>query len=276
MTPAQPTAENAGDIGAHVHGVLALYGGAANVVLQFTRPGVAWGVIESPVESGAVTKHPFKRGRTTLTYIAVALIGTDQDRADYRRYVDEVHRQVRSRPSSPVKYNAFDRDLQLWVAACLHYGYVDTYTRTQGGLDDATRALIHSHSARFGTTLQVPADRWPTDPDAFDDYIETCLDAEFDPEVRDYLVDLMKFRQMPAWFWPAGRFLEFMNTGYLPAPLRAQLGLTWSPRRERIFTQVNRTTGRIVSALPRAARQFPFNYYLWFMRRRIRRGKSPL
>src|SRR3546814_18438217 len=138
MTPAQPTAENAGDIGAHVHGVLALYGGAANVVLQFTRPGVAWGVIESPVESGAVTKHPFKRGRTTLTYIAVALIGTDQDRADYRRYVDEVHRQVRSRPSSPLQYNALARDLHRWVAACLPSGYVDTYTTPHGGHDAAT------------------------------------------------------------------------------------------------------------------------------------------
>src|SRR3546814_16397941 len=109
MTPAQPTAENAGDIGAHVHGVLALYGGAANVVLQFTRPGVAWGVIESPVESGAVTKHPFKRGRTTLPYIAVALIGPAQDRPDHRRSVTEVHRQVRSRPRTPGKYHAPNR-----------------------------------------------------------------------------------------------------------------------------------------------------------------------
>src|SRR3546814_8601878 len=151
MTPAQPTAENAGDIGAPVHGVLALYGGAANVVLQFTRPGVAWGVIESPVESGAVTKHPFKRGRTTLTYIAVALVGTDQDRADYRRYVDEVHRQVRSRPSSPVKYNAFDRDLQLWVAACLHYGYVDTSTSPQDDTDDRTEHVdIRRNVGRTG------------------------------------------------------------------------------------------------------------------------------
>ena len=54
---------------------------AANVIMQLSAPGVGHGVLESPVESGNVYKHPFKRARTTGTYLAAATFGTDADRA---------------------------------------------------------------------------------------------------------------------------------------------------------------------------------------------------
>ena len=44
---------------------------AANVIMQLSLPGVGYGVLESPVDSGNVYKHPFKRARTTGTYLAV-------------------------------------------------------------------------------------------------------------------------------------------------------------------------------------------------------------
>src|SRR6201990_3739696 len=81
---------------------------AANVIMQLSAPAVGYGVLESPVDSGNVYKHPFKRARTTGTYLAAATIGTESDRALIRDAVDVAHRQVRSRPSSPLSYNAFD------------------------------------------------------------------------------------------------------------------------------------------------------------------------
>lgn len=36
---------------------------AANVIMQLSLPGVGYGVLESPVDSGNVYKHPFKRAR---------------------------------------------------------------------------------------------------------------------------------------------------------------------------------------------------------------------
>ncbi|WP_120313397.1 oxygenase MpaB family protein, partial [Mycobacterium mantenii] len=67
---------------------------AANVIMQLSLPGVGHGVLESPVDSGNVYKHPFKRARTTGTYLAAATIGTDYDRALICAAVDVVHRQV--------------------------------------------------------------------------------------------------------------------------------------------------------------------------------------
>jgi uncharacterized protein (DUF2236 family) len=93
---------------------------AANVIMQLSLPGVGHGVLESPVDSGNVYKHPFKRARTTALYLAAATIGTDADRALIRSEVDKVHALVRSGAASPVSYNAFNPGLQLWVAACLY------------------------------------------------------------------------------------------------------------------------------------------------------------
>src|SRR3954452_24601775 len=98
--------------------------GPANVIMQLSRPGVGYGVLESRVERGRVDLHPIKRARTTLTYLAVATSGSEQQKAAFRRAVDGVHAQVYSTEDSPVSYHAFDRNLQLWVAACLYKGAV--------------------------------------------------------------------------------------------------------------------------------------------------------
>ena len=123
---------------------------AANVIMQLSAPGVGYGVLESPVDSGNVYKHPFKRARTTGTYLAAATIGTDADRELIRAAVDTAHAQVRSTASSPVSYNAFDPKLQLWVAACLYRYYVDAHEFLYGPLDDAAADAVYRDARTAG------------------------------------------------------------------------------------------------------------------------------
>src|SRR4051812_11160147 len=98
--------------------------GTANVVMQLALLPVGRGVAESTVHSGRVDKHPFKRQRTTGSYLIVAMLGSDAERAAMR---DEVNRQhagvVRDEGEADVPYNAFDPELQLWVAACIYVGF---------------------------------------------------------------------------------------------------------------------------------------------------------
>ena len=47
--------------------------GAANVIMQLSWPGVGYAVAESAVHTGSLPKHPWKRARTTLQYVAVIL-----------------------------------------------------------------------------------------------------------------------------------------------------------------------------------------------------------
>jgi uncharacterized protein (DUF2236 family) len=90
-----------------------------------------------------------------------ALMGTEQERAYYRRQVNRSHAPVRSAADSPVTYNAFDPRLQLWVAACLYRSGLDVHTRLHGPPDEATADAIYRECRRLGTTLQVPGHMWP-------------------------------------------------------------------------------------------------------------------
>src|SRR5882757_2530026 len=117
---------------------VALVAGPANVIMQLALPGVGYGVMESRVESGRVDLHPIKRARTTFTYLAVATKGSDEQKAAFRRAVNGAHAQVYSTEESPVAYNAFDKDLQLWVAACMYKGGVDVYRMFIGEMDHET------------------------------------------------------------------------------------------------------------------------------------------
>ncbi|MGI5130152.1 oxygenase MpaB family protein [Pseudonocardia sp. CA-107938] len=254
---------------------IGLLAGAANVVMQLARPPVGYGVVESTVESGQLFRHPLKRARTTFTYLAVALAGTDAERLAYRRAVNAAHTAVRSTAASPVAYNAFDPDLQLWVAGCLYRGVVDVRAAFLGPDDPATADHVYASSAALGTTLQVPPERWPADRHAFDRWWECEVESvSMDDTVRAYLTDLVLLRFLPRplaiLFGPAHRFV---TAGFLPPRFRAELHLDWDDRRQRRFDRAVAIARAVVRRLPEPVRAFPFPLLLWDLRRRIRTGR---
>lgn len=248
---------------------------AANVIMQLASPAVGYGVLESPVDSGNVYKHPFKRARTTGTYLAAATIGTDADRALIRKEVDRAHALIRSTESSPVSYNAFDPRLQLWVAACLYRYYVDQHEFLYGPLDDESADAVYQDAKKLGTTLQVRADMWPPDRASFDEFWKRSLDdLRIDPPVREHLhgVAAMAFLPAPLRLL-AGRFNLFATAGFLPAEFRTQMRLPWTPGQQRRFdwlVTVLRLADRIV---PREVWLLGYELYLRDMRARARRGR---
>ncbi|WP_280475675.1 oxygenase MpaB family protein [Nocardia farcinica] len=255
-------------------GIAAFLGGTANVIMQLSHPPVAYGVLESTVDSGKVTLHPFKRLRTTLTYLAVAMMGTDAEREAYREAVNTSHRSVRSTSESPVKYNAFDPKLQLWVAACLFYGILDTEERLHGPLDDATADALYAYSARLGATLQMRPEMWPADRQAFQEYWTAELATKsIDARTRAYFDGLIDLRMLPLPLRLNAPFHRFVVTGLLPQHLRDEMGMTWSPMREHALRLLLLVIGAVHRRLPRALRLFPMNFYLWDLRRRLRAGK---
>ncbi len=247
---------------------------AANVIMQLSLPGVGYGVLESPVDSGNVFKHPFKRARTTGTYLAVATIGTDSDRGLIRAAVDTAHRQVRSTSSSPVSYNAFDPALQLWVAACLYRYFVDQHEFLYGPLDETSADAVYHDAKRLGTTLQVREAMWPTDRIAFDEYWKRSLeDLDIDPAVREHLhgVATMAFLPRPLHAL-AGPFNLFATTGFLPPEFRAMMRLGWSESQQRRFERLLAALRLADRVIPRQAWIFGYRLYLWDMRFRASRG----
>jgi len=249
--------------------------GGANVIMQLSRLPIGRGVAESSVESGSLHRHPLKRTRTTLSYVMIALFGTEHEREVMRREVNAQHRQVRSKQDSPVAYDAFDPELQLWVAACMYRGVEDAATILYRDQASAILDQFYRHSARFATTLQVPASLWPEDRAAFERYWEEGLThVEMDDVTRRFLYGVASLDFLPLGlgrvFGPSHRFI---TTGFLPERFRQELGLTWGPRRQRLFRTLCVVEARLNAVAPRPVREFPWNMYLWEARRRIRRNR---
>jgi uncharacterized protein (DUF2236 family) len=257
-------------------GITAFLGGQANVMMQLSMAPVGYGVYESKVDSGRIDLHPLKRLRTTLTYLAVATLGTDADRDAYRQAVNRAHRLVRSTPQSPVKYNAFDPELQKWVAACLYVGFRDAMTFLYGPPTEEFADQLYRDCVWLGTSLQMRPEMWPRDRAAFAEYwAQTLPTLHVDETIRRYLLDTVLDGGYLPWFVRvvAAPVSRFFNTGFLPPEFRREFGLPWSDRRQRWFLRIMRGLGYLERAVPAPVRLFPFNVYLWDMRRRLRRGK---
>ncbi|WP_068274855.1 oxygenase MpaB family protein [Aldersonia kunmingensis] len=250
-------------------------GAAANVVMQLAWPEVGYGVVDSKVESGALVSHPYKRGRTTTQYLAVAILGNDEERAIFREAVNTSHRQVRSGPGDPVKYNAFDRDLQLWVAACLFIGFEDTYQLLHGRMDDQQREDFYRSSSKLGTTLQVTEDMWPVTRADFDEYwAQACTRVHIDDKVRAYLNDLLDLR-MVGWYLrlPLRGLLRFLTIGFLAPVFREQMGVTWSDADQRRFDHLFVFVSFVNRYIPRFIRHGGSHALMADLRLRIRLNK---
>ena len=248
---------------------------AANVVMQLSRRAVGRAVAQSPVPSGSLTRHPLKRTRTTLAYIWVALWGDEDERAEMRAAVDAQHRLVRSSPGAEVAYDAFDVELQRWVAACLYVGSLQGYRMLYGAPGDAQADQLYSRCARLATTLQVPASSWPADRAAFDDYWADALTRlEVDEVTRRYLIDFVELRFLPAPLGAMGRPVNrLLVGGFLEPTFRELIDLDWTPRDERRFLRLEGLARSFNRWAPGPLARFPWDLVRYDTRRRFRRRR---
>ncbi|MEP9394548.1 oxygenase MpaB family protein [Gordonia sp. VNQ95] len=254
---------------------IATLAGPANVIMQLALPAVGYGVYESRVDSGNLFKHPVKRTRTTLSYLAVAASGDPKIRKAYRRAVGRAHAKVRSTPESPVKYNAFDPNLQLWVAACLYKGWEDV--QRIFGDPAAITEEAYQAGAVMGTTLQMPREMWPATRADFDVYWNGMIDSlEIDPVIREHLMQIARMgfagSTMSRLF---GWHSEIFAIGFLDEGFRRAMGVEFKPWQQRFFDVHNKIARAMIAHFPKWLRAFPFNLLLTDVKWRIR-TKRPL
>ncbi len=250
--------------------------GAANVIMQLSWPEVGYGVAESKVDSGNLLKHPWKRARTTFQYLAVAIHGSTRDRAAFRAAVDSAHRHVRSTPESPLRYNAFDPELQMWVAACLYVGLEDTYQLLRGEMTTEQAEQFYHSAWTLGTTLQVTEEQWPLSRAEFDTYwTAACERVVIDDLVRRYLTDLVNLRMVnPLLGLPFRPLLRFLTAGFLAPVFRDALGMRWTRRRQQGFELLFLLVAFVNRFLPGFIRQGGSYLMLADVRRRVRADTS--
>ncbi len=160
--------------------------GAANVIMQLSRPGVGYGVVESKVDSGNLLKHPWKRARTTFQYLAVAIFGTDADRAAFRAAVDGAHRHVKVGPGQPGALQRL-RPRSADVGGGLPVRRAGGHLPAAARRDDPANRLSSSTARRrrWAPRCRSAADQWPPSRVEFDGYWDTaCEQVQMDDVVR--------------------------------------------------------------------------------------------
>ncbi|EME24081.1 oxygenase MpaB family protein [Rhodococcus triatomae] len=248
-----------------------LLAGTSNVIMQLSARPVGYGVKDSKVDEGNLFLNPARRRRTTLGFLAVAILGGAEERAAYRRATNRSHAQVRSPEGADVAYNAFDPALQLWVAACLYKGAEQAYERVHGPLTEAFAEQFYRQGMVFGTTLQLPRDAWPATRAEFDDYWNASLAAlEVDDATRDYLMRVVRLeyldRSVPPWLM---RWRVRLVTGNLEPRFRELMQLEWSDTEEVKFARFNRRVARVLRIAPRRVRELPFTRSLRDVQKRL-------
>ncbi len=255
-------------------------GAIANVVMQLARPQIGNRVAESRVMPASSTKHLWKPVRATAQYLAIATLGTTADRAAYRAAhraaMNVAHRQVRSTDTSPIRYNVFDRHLQLWVAACLFVGLEDTYQLLHGTMSAEQAEQFYQSARPLGTTLQVRADQWPPTRSEFDDFWNAaCERVVVDERNRDHLMALIDLKMIG---WPLrvtfAPLLRFLTVGSLAPVFREAIGVTWSDSQQRRFENLFALVAFVNRFIPRFIRHGGSHVLLADVRRRVRLEKA--
>ncbi len=250
--------------------------GAANVVMQLSWPQVGYGVKDSPVEEAALFNHPRRRRRTTVGFLAVAVHGSAEERAAYRRAVNGSHARVRSAPGAEPGYHALDPLLQRWVGACIYRGFEEAYEAVYGPLGTELEEF-YRQGVIFGGMLQMPAALWPADRAAFEDYWRDSLDrVSIDPAIRAYLIQVIRMEYLGERISRrVATRRTWLTTGFLPAPFREAMGLALTPDEQRSFDSFTRRTAAVIRRSPARVRAVPFGAGIRDVRRRLATG-TPL
>lgn len=245
---------------------LLLLGAGSTVMYQLAMKGVGLGV----AEHSTTLSRPVDRLRTTLTYVYVVTLGTEEEKQKLVRMVNRAHAPVRS----PGRYTAFDPDLQLWVAATLARNGEQMWERVFGPMTPATRERVYRESHVFGTALQVDPSTWPPTRAAFEDYWEQGLRRlEADPQVQCYAKLLLSRRSAPLFLRALLPMQDLMTRGNLDPRTREVLALPWSARDQRRYDRVWRVVRAVYPRVPRPLRTAHARLVLAGFRWRLRTGR---
>jgi uncharacterized protein (DUF2236 family) len=242
--------------------ILILAGGRA-VLLQLAHPAVGHGV----ADHSDFAARPLGRLNGTLAYVYAVTCGSPVVRAASVRRVALAHRPVHSAPGAAdgatPAYNAFDPQLQLWVAATLYDSATRMHDLIYGPMSDEDAEAVYRDYAVLGTALQVPAESWPVDRRAFAAYWrQASADLSTDSTTRGVADQLLHSRTGPFWFRAVMPLARLVTTGLLSPAERALFDLPWSPGRQRGFDVIMRVLRLVYPRLPARLRHAPMHHYL--------------
>ncbi|HEX2314210.1 MAG TPA: oxygenase MpaB family protein, partial [Thermomonospora sp.] len=230
------------------------------LLLQVAHPKVAQGV----ADHSDLRDRPLDRLLGTLDFLTIVTFGTEEEAVRLGRAIRRMHERI----TGP-GYSGNDPDLQVWVNATLIEAALFVYTeilRSPGG--DLAEEYVRQ--ARYvADVLDCPPGAQPADLASFRRYMDEMIGGL---RVSDTGREVMRAVLWPPrlrWLGPALWLNRFLATGLLPEPVRAQYGLPWGPRRERVLWLLLRTGAFCYLLVPGRVRRAPVRLGLRMARRRV-------
>ncbi|MFL6108892.1 MAG: oxygenase MpaB family protein [Marmoricola sp.] len=242
-----------------------LLGAGSTVMNQLALYGVGKGVA---VHSNTLDR-PLDRLRTTLTYVYVMTLGTEEEQKAVARMVNKAHRGVRGEG-----YSAHDPYLQLWVAATLAQNGELIYEKTFGPMSEATRERSYREAQIFGNALQVDPAMWPATRAGFTTYWED-MQSEFssDEQIRGYVKALLSTKGAPLVLKPGIVLQNLVTRGNLEPHVREVLGMSWSRTDQRLYDAFWAVFRVVYPRVPKPLRTLHARLVMRGMRKRLRENR---
>ena len=258
-------------------------GGGRAILLQVANPAVGRGV----AEHSDFYNRPLNRLTATLTFIYAVTYGSEDEVAFVRRRVNHAHVPVHSTGNDTGNsksdgdshddtgtgapaYDAFDPQLQLWVAATLYETAITLYERIFGSIEEVVAERIYREYAVLGTALQMPPELWPASRAEFRRYWSEQIGLlAVDDTIRHVADQLLRPATLPIVLRPFMPSVRLITAGLLDDNLRHQFRIPWSDRRQRRYDRLLNTMGAILPHLPGRMRHVLRDYYLRGLRKDI-------
>jgi uncharacterized protein (DUF2236 family) len=156
------------------------------------------------------------------------------------------------------RYDARTYELVMWVHATLVRTSLDVYQLYVGPLTIGEQRRYYDEQKMLGEKFGVPIDQQPATYADFNAYFAGMVENELavTDALRD-VVDATLNPPLPFFTRPLVEALNLASVGMLPPKLREELGLPWSPNRERLLEASRVLVRRALPALPSLLREFP-------------------
>lgn len=228
-------------------------GGGRAILLQLAHPAIGHAI----ADHSDFSRDPMRRLRHTLSYIYAQVYGTDPQRRAAADEVNQTHARVVG-VSAVTPYSADDADLQLWVAATLYDSALIMHEHVYGTLPPDVAESIYRDYAVLGTALRMPAELWPADRASFRRYFSSTLASlSVTDAARAQARQLLFPARAPLWLRAAAPVGRLVTAGLLPASVRSDFGMSWSPDLQRRFERVMSLARVVYPRLPARVRHLP-------------------
>jgi len=245
-------------------GVLLLGGGRA-LIMQVAHPLVAAGVSQH----SNYREDPWGRLYRTIDVTTEIVFGSSEESEAAAGRLWNRHGMVKGethenggRYAAGTPYHAHDPDLLMWVHATLVDSSMLVYDRYVHRLSRPERERYYDEQRLLAERFGVPLERQPATLAEFERYLDTVVHDEL--AVTDTLRDVTDAVLNPVLPWaarplglPVFGALNLATIGMLPPKLRADLGLSWGPGRERLLGASHALLRNLLPLVPGPARQFP-------------------